>query len=68
MIENRKDYGQIFKKITANNISKNHCMSANDLNDSYIDLIFYFTQIEIRKNDKNCKYAITHKDIRSTIK
>ena len=65
MIENRKDYGQIFKKITANNISKNHCMSANDLNDSYIDLIFYFTQIEIRKNDKNCKYAITHKDIRS---
>jgi 4-amino-4-deoxy-L-arabinose transferase-like glycosyltransferase len=65
MIENRKDYGQIFKKITANNISKNHCMSANDLNDSYIDLIFYFTQIEIRKNDKNCKYTITHKDIRS---
>ena len=40
-------------------------MIANDLNNSFVDLIFYYTQIDIRKNDKNCKYIISHKDIRS---
>jgi len=65
MIENRKDYGRIFKQINAINIPYNQCMIANDLNNSFVDLIFYCTQIDIRKNDKNCKYIISHKDIRS---
>jgi hypothetical protein len=65
MIENRKDYGQIFKQINAINIPYNQCMIANDLNNSFVDLIFYYTQIDMRKNDKNCKYIIFHKDIRS---
>lgn len=68
MIENRKDYGQIFKDINTINISKDQCINAKEVNDSYIDLIFYYTQIDIRKNDTDCKYSLYHKDIRSMVK
>ncbi|MGA1443921.1 MAG: hypothetical protein ACO32A_06115, partial [Methylophilaceae bacterium] len=63
MIENRKNYGQVYQSIQELNLSKNECLNSNDLNASHIDLIFYYTQLIIKNQSYSCAYTIGYSNL-----
>ena len=63
MIENRKNYGQIYQSIEELNISKKDCLSSDYLNASHIDLIFYYTRLSIKTQTYSCAYTIGYTNL-----
>ena len=63
MIENRKNYCQVYQSIQELNLSKNECLNSNELNSSHIDLIFYYTQLIIKNQSYSCAYTIGYANL-----
>lgn len=67
MIENRKNYGQVFNSLKNVKFLDGSCLNSNTLRDGHIDLIFYYTLINVKKISDSCNFTIYYKDLRNGI-
>lgn len=64
MIENRKNYGQVFNQINDIAEIKSSCINQTELSNGHIELIDFYTKIRL-KNNNDCKYLITYVNLQS---
>ncbi|MEK9771049.1 MAG: hypothetical protein VW238_01540 [Nitrosomonadales bacterium] len=64
MIENRKNYGQVFDQIKDIPEIKSSCINHSELSDGHIELIDFYTRIRLQ-NNYDCKYLITYVNLNS---